>query len=126
LIIYININVFESNEKKLYLLMQLKSFIVYYKCLFIFFIINLNERHFFIALYYIKKEINVNDFIFQIYNFFNRLKIILKNFLTMIEYFYNIIKTIIDICFKKDMFEILMHYYDIIEYQNRFTSHILL
>jgi hypothetical protein len=84
-----------SDEKKSYLLAQLKSSMVYYGCPFIFFTINPGERHSPIALYYAGEEIDIN-----------------------------MIRTVIQTCFKGGMFGELAHHYGTIEYQGRFTPHI--
>jgi hypothetical protein len=113
-----------SDEKKSYLLAQLKSSMVYYGCPFIFFTINPGERHSPIALYYAGEEIDINNFDPQAYSSSDRLKTMLRNPLAVVEYFHNMIRTVIQTCFKGGMFGELAHHYGTIEYQGRFTPHI--
>jgi len=112
-----------SDEKKSYLLAQLKSSIVYHGCPFIFFTVNPGERHSPIALYYAGEEIDVQTFNPQMYSSSERLKTMLKNPLAVVEYFHNMIQTILETCFKGGMFGELAHHYGTIEYQGRFTPH---
>jgi len=113
-----------SDDKKSYLLTQLKASMIYHGCPFIFFTINPGERHSPIALYYAGEQIDVNDFNPAAYTSSDRLKTMLKNPLAVVEYFHNMIKTIIDTCFKGGMFGEHAHHYGTIEYQGRFTPHI--
>ena len=113
-----------SDDKKSYLLAQLKASMVYHGCPFIFFTINPGERHSPIALYYAGEQIDVNDFNPAAYTSSDRLKTMLKNPLAVVEYFHNMIKTIIDTCFKGGMFGEHAHHYGTIEYQGCFTPHI--
>src|SRR5437762_10456657 len=83
-----------SDEKKSYLLAQLKSAMVYHGCPFIFFTINPGEHHSLIALFYVGEEIDVQTFDPQLYSSSNRQKTMLKNPLTVVEYFHNLIWTI--------------------------------
>jgi len=113
-----------SDEKKSYLLAQLKSSMVYYGCPLIFFTINPGERHSPIALLYAGEEIDIQQFDPHIYTSSDRLKTMLRNPLAVVEYFHRLVKTIIETCFKGGMFGELSHYYGTIEYQGRFTPHI--
>jgi len=113
-----------SDEKKSYLLAQLKSAMVYHSCPFIFFTINPGERHSPIALLYAGEEIDMERFNPLSYSSSHRLKTMLKNPLAVVEYFHNLVRTIVDSCFKGGMFGELLHHYGTIEYQGRFTPHI--
>jgi len=106
-----------SDEKKSYLLAQLKLVIVHHGCPFIFFTINPGECHSPIALFYAGEKINVKTFDPQSHSSSDRLKTMLKNPLTVVEYFHNLIKMIIYTCFQGDMFGELAHHYGAIEYQ---------
>jgi hypothetical protein len=75
-----------SDEKKSYLLAQLKSSMVYHGCPLIFFTINPGERHSPIALLYAGEEIDIQQFDPQKYTSSDRLKTMLRNPLAVVEY----------------------------------------
>src|SRR5436305_11886431 len=52
----------DSDERKSYMLMQLKSSIVHFDCLFIYLTINSHERYFFITLFYVGEKIDIHKF----------------------------------------------------------------
>ena len=113
-----------SDEKKSYLLAQLKSVMVHHGCPFIFFTINPGERYSPIALFYAGEKIDGQSFDPQSHSSSDRLKIMLKNPFAIVEYFHNLVKTIIRTWFQGGMFGELAHHYGTIEYQGRFTPHI--
>ena len=112
-----------SDERKSYLLAQLKSSIVHFGCPLLFLTINPNERYSPIALLYAGEEIDVRRFQPQMYSLSKRLKSTLKSPLAVVEYFHNMIKNIIDNIIKEGIFGEVSHYYATIEYQGRGTSH---
>jgi len=112
-----------SDERKSYLLAQLKSSIVHFGCPLLYLTINPNERYNPIALLYAGEEINVRTFQPQMYSLSKRLKSTLKSPLAVIEYFHNMIKNIFDSIIKGGIFGDVSHYYATIEYQGRGTPH---
>ena len=114
----------ESNEKKSYLLVQLKSAMVYHGCPILYLTINPGERHSPIALFYAGEEIDLQKFIPGSYSSELRLKRMLANPLAVVEYFHNMITIIIDKLLKGGMFGDVAHHYGTIEYQGRYTPHI--
>ena len=68
-----------SDERKSYLLAQLKSSIVHFGCPLLFLTINPNERYSPIALLYAGEEIDVRTFQPQMYSLSKRLKSTLKS-----------------------------------------------
>jgi Helitron helicase-like domain at N-terminus len=112
-----------SDERKSYLLAQLKSSIVHFGCPLLYLTINPNERYNPIALLYAGEEIDVRTFQPQMYSLSKRLKSTLKSPLAVIEYFHNMIKNIFDNIIKEGIFGEVSHYYATIEYQGRGTPH---
>jgi hypothetical protein len=112
-----------SDEKKSYMLTELKSAYVYHGCPVIYLTINPGERQSPLALLYAGVEINVDKFIPDEYSFTARVIKLLKNPLAVVEYFHNTIQAIIQGVLKEGMFGELTHYYGTIEYQGRFTPH---
>src|SRR5436305_12723076 len=55
----------DSDERKSYMLAQLKSSIVHFGCLLIYLTINSHERYFLIALFYAGEKINIHKFQFK-------------------------------------------------------------
>jgi Helitron helicase-like domain at N-terminus len=103
-----------SDERKSYLLTQLKSLIVQFSCPLLYLTINPNERYNSIALLYAVEEIDVRTFQSQMYSLSKRLKSTLKSPLAVIEYFHNMIKNIFDSIIKEGIFwrsvALLCHY----------------
>jgi Helitron helicase-like domain at N-terminus len=113
-----------SDEKKSYMLVELKSSMVYYGCPTIFLTINPGERHSPLALYYAGEEFDIKNFHPQLYNASLRLKKMLDNPLAVLEYFHNTVNTLIETMLKGNgLFGELLHYYGPIEYQGRGTPH---
>jgi len=113
-----------SDEKKSYMLAELKSSMVYYGCPVIFLTINPADLHSPISLFYAGEEIDVLQFCPVMHSASDRLRIMLKNPLAVVEYFHNMVETIIETVLKGGMFGNLLHYYGPIEYQGRATPHI--
>ena len=112
-----------SDERKSYMLTELKSSIVYHGCPVIYLTINPGDRHSPLALLYAGVQINVDNFIPDEYSFTERVKKLLQNPLAVVEYFHNMIHAIIEGVLKEGMFGEIAHYYGTIEYQGRFTPH---
>jgi hypothetical protein len=113
-----------SDERKSYMLTELKSSFVYYGCPVIYLTINPGDRHSPLALLYAGIKINVNNFIPDEYSFTDRVQALLQNPLAVVEYFHSMVGAIIEGVLKQEMFGELVHYYGTIEYQGRFTPHI--
>ena len=113
-----------SDEKKSYMLTELKSSIVRYGCPVIYLTINPEDRHCPLSLKYAGVDIDVTNFIPEEYNYTERVKILLENPLAVVDYFHNMVKAIINAVLKQGMFGKLVHHYGTIEYQGRFTPHI--
>ena len=112
-----------SDERKLYMLIELKSSFVYHGCPVIYLTINPGDRHSPLALLYAGVQINVDNFFPEEYSLTARVKNLLPNPLAVVEYFHNMIQAIIEGVLKEGMFGELAHYYGTIEYQARFTPH---
>jgi hypothetical protein len=112
-----------SDERKSYMLAQLKSSIVHFGCPLIFLTINPHERYSPIALFYAAEEINVREFHPHLYSLAKRLKTTLGSPLAVVEYFHKMITLIIQDVLKEGMFGEVSHYYATIEYQGRGTPH---
>jgi hypothetical protein len=113
-----------SDEKKSYLLAQLKSAMIYHGCPTIFLTLNPAESHSPIALFYAGEEIDVEHFSPQQYTAERRLERTLNNPLAVVEYFHTMVTTIIEKILKGGVFGDLAHHYGTIEYQGRKTPHI--
>ena len=113
----------ESDERKSYMLMELKSSFVYYGFPVVYLTINPADRHSPLALLYSGVKINVDNFISDDYSYTERVQTLLQNPLAVVEYFHIMIRAIIDGVLKQGIFGELMHYYGTIEYQGRFTPH---
>ena len=113
----------ESDERKSYMLTEIKSSMVYHGCPVIYLTINPGDRHSPLALLYAGVQLNVDNFISEEYSFTERVKKLLQNPLAVVEYFHNMIHAIITGVLKEGMFGDLAHYYGTIEYQDRFTPH---
>jgi hypothetical protein len=113
-----------SDEKKSYLLAQLKSAMVYHGCPTIFVTLNPAENHSPIALFYAGEDIDVKNFDPKMYTSVQRLERTLNNPLAVVEYFHNMIRIIIDKVLKGGIFGELAHHFGTIEYQGRKTPHI--
>ena len=112
-----------SDEKKSYMLAQLKSSIVHFSCPIIFLTINPHERYSPIALFYAGEEIDIHKFLPKCYSLSQRLKRTLNNPLAVVEYFHNMITAIIENVLKEGIFGEVSHYYATIEYQGHGTPH---
>ncbi len=112
-----------SDEKKSYMLTELKSSFIYYGCPVIYLTINPGERHSPLALLYAGAKINIENFIPEEYSFSDRVGTLLENPLSVVEYFHHMIQAIIEGVLKQGMFGDLPHHYGTIEYQGRFTPH---
>ena len=115
-----------SDERKSYMLAQLKSSIVHFGCPLIYLTINPHERYSPVALFYAGEDIDVCKFQSKWYSLSQRLKRILNNQLTVVEYFHNIIIAIIKNILKEGIFGEVNHYYATIEYQGRGTPYMRL
>jgi len=113
-----------SDERKSYMLTQLKSSMVYYGCPILFLTINPVERYSPISLFYAGEKIDVKNFSTEFHTYSDRLKCMLNNPLPVVEYFHDLVMTIIEMVLKGGMFGELNHYYGTIEYQGRYTPHI--
>src|SRR5204863_2105033 len=80
-----------SDERKSYMLAQLKSSIVHFGCPIIFLTINPHEQYSPIALFYASEDIDIRKFQPKWYSLSQRLKRTLNNPLAIIEYFHNMI-----------------------------------
>jgi hypothetical protein len=85
-----------SDERKSYMLAQLKSSIVHFGCPIIFITINPHERYSPIALFYASEDIDIHKFQSKWYSLSQRLKRTLNNPLAVVEYFHNMITAIIE------------------------------
>jgi hypothetical protein len=113
-----------SDEKKNYMLVELKSSMMYYGCPTIFLTINPGERHSPLALYYAGEEIDIKHFLPELYSASLRLKKMMENPLAVLEYFHNTVNTLIETMLHGNgLFGELLHYYGPIEYQGRATPH---
>jgi hypothetical protein len=83
-----------SDEKKSYMLAQLKSSIVRHGCPIIFITINPGERHSPLALYYAGEDIDIKHFYPEWFTATHRRHTMLRNPLAVIEYFHNTVKAI--------------------------------
>jgi hypothetical protein len=113
-----------SDEKKSYLLTQLKCAMIYHGCPIIFLTLNPGERHSPIALFYAGEKIDLESFDPKLYNSEDRLKRMVDNPLAVIEYFHSTITTIIEKVLKGGVFGVQTHHFGTIEYQGRYTPHI--
>jgi len=112
-----------SDERKSYMLAQLKSSIVHFGCPIIYLTINPHERYSPIALFYAGEDIDICKFRPKWYSLSQRLKRTLNNPLAMVEYFHNMITAIIKNVLKDGIFGDVNHYYVTIEYQGHGTPH---
>lgn len=112
-----------SDERKSYMLAQLKSSIVHFGCPLLFITLNPHERYSPLALFYAGEEIDMKRFQPKCYSLAQRLKRTLHNPLAVVEYFHNMITSIIQNMLKEGMFGDVSHYYAVIEYQGRGTPH---
>src|SRR5205814_2808899 len=85
-----------SDEKKSYLLTELKSSFAYYGCPVIYLTINPGDRHSPLAVLYAGAKINVDNFIPDEYSFTERVRALLQTPLVVVEYFHNTIQAIIE------------------------------
>ena len=113
-----------SDERKSYMLTELKSSFVYYGCPVIYLTINSADRRSPLALFYSGVKINVDNFMSDDYPFTERVQVLLKNPLAVVDYFHNMIGAMINGVLKRGMFGELVHHYGTIEYQGHFTPHI--
>src|SRR5947199_1758298 len=103
---------------------QLKSSVMYYDSSVIFFTLNSEERDSSITLQFAEEDINSCKFYAEQYSQIKRLQSSLSNSVTVVEYFHHIVNVILEKTLKSELFDELTHHYDIIEYQERGTSHI--
>ena len=113
-----------SDEKKLYLLTQLKCAMIYHGCPIIFLTLNPGERHSPIALFYAGEKIDLESFDPELYSSEERLKRMVDNPLAVVEYFHSMVTAIIEKVLKGGVFGELIHHFGTIEYQGRYTPHI--
>src|SRR5947207_8244912 len=85
-----------SNERKSYMLTELKSSFVYHGCPVIYLTINPGDRHSPLALLYAGIKINVNSFIPDEHSFTEQVRALLQNPLSAVEYFHNMVRVIIE------------------------------
>src|SRR5947199_9884538 len=79
----------DFDERKSYMLTQLKSSIVHFDCPLIYLTINPHERYSPIALFYAGEDIDIHKFQSKSYSLSQRLKRTLNNPLAIVEYFHN-------------------------------------
>ena len=84
------------DEKKSYMLTELKSSFIYYGCPVIYLTINPGDRHSPLALLYAGVKINIENFIPEEYSFSDRVQTLLENPLSVVEYFHHMIQAIIE------------------------------
>lgn len=112
-----------SDQRKSYMLAQLKSSIVQFGCPLIFITINPHERYSPLCLFYAGEKIDVKNFHPNLYSLASRLRMTLKNPLAVVEYFHTMVSAIIEHMLKGGMFGDVAHHYATIEYQGRGTPH---
>ena len=98
------------------MLVQLKSFIVYFWCPLIFLTINFHERYIPIALFYAGDNIEIRKFQSKLYSLSLRLKRTLGNPLAVVEYCHIMIIDIIQDILKEGMFGEMSQYCATMEY----------
>jgi hypothetical protein len=113
-----------SEEKKSYLLAQLKSSMIYHGCPTIFLTLNPAETRSPIALFYAGEEIKVDDFDPKQYPANRRLEKTINNPLAVVEYFHGMVRVIIERVLQAGIFGELTHHFGRVEYQGRRTPHI--
>jgi len=113
-----------SDEKKSYLLTQLKCSMIYYGCPIIFLTLNPAESHSPIALFYAGETIDPESFEPRLYSSEDRLRRTIDNPLAVVEYFHSMVTTIIEKVLKAGVFGELAHHFGTIEYQGRHSPHI--
>jgi Helitron helicase-like domain at N-terminus len=114
----------DSDEKKSYLLMQLKCAMIFHGCPIIFLTLNPAECHSPIALFYTGEKIDLENFDPGLHSSEDRLKRMVDNPLAVVEYFHSMITTIIEKVLKRGVFGERTHHFGTIEYQGRCTPHI--
>jgi Helitron helicase-like domain at N-terminus len=112
-----------SDEHKSYLLVQLKSSILFQGLPLIFLTLNPGDRHSSIVLLYAGEKIDVKRFVSELWSACERVRIALDNPVAVVEYFHRTINAIINTLLKKGTFGKLKHYFGPIEYQRRRTPH---
>jgi len=112
-----------SDQRKSYMLAQLKSSIVQFGCPLIFITINPHERYSSLALFYAGEKIDVKKYYPNMYSLASRLRTMLNNPLAVVEYFHTMINAIIENMLKGGMFGEVAHHFATIEYQGRGTPH---
>jgi hypothetical protein len=113
-----------SDERKSYMLTELKSSFVYFGCPVIYLTVNPADRHSPLALLYSGVNIDIANFVSDDYSYTKRVQSLLKNPLSVVEYFHSMIGAIMEGVLQQGMFGELVHHYGTIEYQGRFTPHI--
>ena len=113
-----------SDEKKSYLLTQLKCAMIYHGCPIIFLTLNPAESHSPIALFYAGEKIDPKSFDPRLYSSEDRLRRTIDNPLATVEYFHSMVTTIIEKVLKAGVFGELAHHFGTIEYQGRHSPHI--
>ena len=103
------------NEKKSYMLVELKSSVIYHGCPIIVLTLNPGDLYLPISLYYTGEKINPKDFLPKWYTPSYHLKMMLRNPLAVVEYFHTLINTIIEQVFRKGIFRDMHRYYGMIE-----------
>ena len=112
-----------SDQRKSYMLAQLKSSIVQFGCPLIFITINPHERYSPLALFYAGEKIDVKNYCPNTYSLASRLRTTLNNLLAVVEYFHTMVQAIIEHMLKGGMFGDVAHHFATIEYQGRGTPH---
>jgi hypothetical protein len=113
-----------SDEKRSYMLIELKSSIVYWGCPIIYMTLNPGDLHSPLALFYAGEPIDIKSFVPEWLNSTYRVKVLERNPLAVVQYFHNTVNTIIENVLRKGMFGELSHHYGTIEYQGRRTPHL--
>jgi hypothetical protein len=113
-----------SDERKSYMLSELKSSVVYYGAPTVCLTINPADLHSPLILKYCGLDINLNDFfISQYYSSTYQLDMAKNNPLAVVEYFRNTVSAIFNGVLNKGVFGDLIHHYSPFEYQGRHTPH---
>ena len=112
-----------SDEKKSYMLAELKSSTVYHGFPTIYMTINPGDLHSPLSIKYSGVDIDINNFTPEFYTYADRLRVLQKNPLAIVEYFRNLVDAILSVV-KQGIFGELTHHYGIFEYQGRKMPHI--
>jgi hypothetical protein len=113
-----------SDEKKVSMLAQLKSAVVYYGSPLVFLTLNPGDLHSALALLYAGESIRTDDFHPSLYPGEYRTRKMLDNPLAVVEYFHTLITAVINNLVNNGLFGDVAYHYGTIEYQGRGTPHI--